>query len=467
MRLEQRGQSWHNHIGGNVEGLPLILSALPSPVAPNAPSEFYGAERATHGVSRSGGMSPPASASTSTSTSTCLVIHFDINETILIGDEAGGDTVDDVVNKMIAKSAFVRIPATADSAAATFDTHSVVPTHWWDGSPIREDSDPNGASNSLAETPPPAPLYTGWDWPDQCCPYYRTAYKKRSKSFVRHHGAAYMPLYRRIHEQLLKARGDHILPAFFRTLVELTARQVPHTVVFRTFGSDLDRVAAAVSDFATGKHPDHPHFVNPNYVLNPSNLYRGRWVPKRQSEIPKATIGSEVTNNDDVNSEFVYQLTEYAHKDGSIVVAEGDEKVLDRLHTCSICGIQDDYEFWSANDCQPWAGKPVWKVPVPPTQSQTYYHHILFDDNIHNLEFDSIASVRVPCTSSLPDGGPSSSSESYRTLTGRETLREQGIHLIRVPTIEPVVNEHWFIEQIDRISRNLGLSAAASRPPPS
>ena len=29
-----------------------------------------------------------------------LVIHFDINETILIGDEAGGDSVEDCLNKV-------------------------------------------------------------------------------------------------------------------------------------------------------------------------------------------------------------------------------------------------------------------------------------------------------------------------------------------------------------------------------
>jgi hypothetical protein len=404
------------------------------------------------------------------------VIHFDINETILIGDEAGGDTVDDVVNKMLAKSAFVRLPAAtaAGGTAADCETHNIVPTHWWDGSPILEESGADDASNSSQEASPPAPLYTGWEWPDQCCPYYRTAYKKRSKSFVRHHGAPYLPLYRRICEKLSSAHttSDHILPAFFRTLVELTARNVPHTVVLRTFGSDLERVAAAVSDFAAGRHPDHPHFANPNYVLHPSKLYRGRWIRKqRSSENTEATIRSEVTTGDELKDEFVYQLSEYApQEDGRpSVVAEGDDQVLDRLHSCTICGIQDDYEFWSSHDCQPWAGKPVWKVMPPPqsqSQSQTCcYHHVLFDDNIHNLEFDSIASVRVPCNiSSAADGVSSSLSPSppmYRTLTGFEILQEQGVHLVRVPTLEPVLNETWFLEQIDLVLSNARAALAA------
>jgi len=36
-----------------------------------------------------------------------LFLHFDVNETILVGDVAGGDTPEDCLNKIIAKSAFV------------------------------------------------------------------------------------------------------------------------------------------------------------------------------------------------------------------------------------------------------------------------------------------------------------------------------------------------------------------------
>ena len=37
-----------------------------------------------------------------------LALHFDVNETIMVGDPAGGDTFDDSLNKILAKSAFVR-----------------------------------------------------------------------------------------------------------------------------------------------------------------------------------------------------------------------------------------------------------------------------------------------------------------------------------------------------------------------
>ena len=39
---------------------------------------------------------------------THLLLHFDLNETILLGDDAGGDTYEQCIHKIIAKSAFVQ-----------------------------------------------------------------------------------------------------------------------------------------------------------------------------------------------------------------------------------------------------------------------------------------------------------------------------------------------------------------------
>lgn len=65
-------------------------------------------------------------------------------------------------------------------------------------------------------------------------------------------------------------------------------------------------------------------------------------------------------------------------------------------------------------------------------------HHIFFDDNIHNLPEVSIAAVRVQ----------ESQGDQYQTLDGTETLGMQGLHLVRVPTPEPILNKNWFLEQI-------------------
>lgn len=126
-------------------------------------------------------------------------------------------------------------------------------------------------------------------------------------------------------------------------------------------------------------------------------------------------------------------------------MAAGDGEALRIIEGRSVVGVQDDYQFWSANGCDPSAGKPVWVVDGVSedddgqTKSQPPRHHILFNDNIHNDPTDSIVSVR------RSKGGLSG---TFRTLTGAEIVELQGCHLFRVPTIEPIMDELWFLRQI-------------------
>jgi len=333
-----------------------------------------------------------------------LVVHFDINETILVGDEAGGDTRNDCLNKMLAKSAFVQIPETGKVSYE--ETSAIEPTHWWDGTPIK--------NNGVAPNRIP-PLHIGWQWPDGCCPYYRTAFKKKSKTFVQHDGSLYQSTYNAI-DTLLKHRGvcelpvlNNMLPAFFETLEQLSRTDQKKTIVLRTMGTDLPDIAQAVTAFAQGKHKDYPEFHDTNLILDTESLVKGRWLRN-----PNGTT--------------VYQLFR-----GDELVAAGDQQVLDFIHSHTICGIQDDYPFWHSNGYEPWSGKPVWKLPNA--------LHVLLDDNIHNLEHDSIACVRQP---------DASDPKKFESLTGQEIRQEQCRHLIRVPTIAPILHSRWFLEMIDK-----------------
>jgi len=350
-------------------------------------------------------------ASKGASFSTRLVVHFDINETVLVGDDAGGDTREDSLNKILAKSAFVRIPSNKKVVwGKTMEKNSdlIEPSRWWDGQVIGDAQD--------GEVPPP--LYTGWNWPPGCCPYYRTAFKKRAKRFVDHKdGKKYKKLYDELESRLMfpattETKGlpdilSHLLPALFETIQTLQDRSQPVRFVFRTFGSDLPDIANAITAFSRGKHPSYPKFIHPELELN--TIVRGRW-----------------------NKDGVYQLWDYSLQ---TVLASGDAEIIEFLDSHLMCGIQDDYEYWAANGWEPWAGKPVW---VPKWNDDV--HHVLFDDNIHNLEHDSIASVRLQ----QEEGRP------YQTLSGKETMEMQGLYLIRVPTVEPILNTKWFVKKVDQ-----------------
>jgi hypothetical protein len=308
------------------------------------------------------------------------------------------------------------------------NTRDYEPTHWWDGTPINEQDDSSS----------PPPLYTGWQWPIHCCPYYRTAYKKYAKTFTKGHGSGYMPLYQRLEHCLLQQHSDHrlplthpfyrMLPSFFYTLVKMQEMKKEYTLVLRTFGSDLDDIALALNDFATGKHPHYPSFREPRLMLQECHLFRGRY--RSESKDDKSSS----------NSQSIYDLWEWGSDFtcSSKLVASGDDEVLKVIENLSVCGIEDDYFYWDTNKNAPSSGKPVWIHPSVKDGGNTSYHHLFFDDNIHNDARDSIVAVRA-----WDEVG-----NSWKSLSGEETIEQQGKYVVRVPTIAAILQQDWFLQQI-------------------
>ena len=421
-----------------------------------------------------------------------LFLHFDVHETILLGDPAGGDSVHECVNKIIAKSAFVSTSGIDEhhaddnelqddhptrprikrspSSGNICDTHQFEPTHWWNGMTI---------SDCNSSTPPP-PLYTGWEIPPDTCPYYRTRYKVHAKKFTSTvHGQVYRPLYDKLCLKMGLDRDPdddvggggesdqptdvfkNFLPAFWQTLmyyfpstktavsnestqsvaglVETQSQRLPPppkvTLVLRTFGLDLPRVAKAISEFAQGNHPDYPTYSNDDLILAEDDLYCSGWSYHKNG------------HNDE--EELVYSLHRASDQgEKGTPVYSGDDDILNFLQTKTIAGIQDNYPFWRENNHAPWAGKPVW------TNTSVHghdHHHVLLDDNIHNDPSDGAGGIRAPVVAENNGEGDSSNNYNrYESLHGQEALDLHGRHLIRVPTIRPSLEDDWFIRQIEK-----------------
>ena len=395
-----------------------------------------------------------------------LILHFDINETILVGDEAGGDSVHECLNKIIAKSAFCMVPTTTPCSTSTENTESaqlnfsisetkkMKPSHWWDGTPLPNDKDNDDTTN---ETPPP--LFTEWIWPPSTVPYYRTAYKRNAKCFTSHpHGRCYQSLYHQLERALELPKSvqgskdevgcDHpfhrMIPSFFHTLVELQKRKWSYTLVLRTFGSDLQDVVQAIQDFARGKHPLFPDFRDSTLAeWDTTKLYRGRW------RMPQNGMKESSGNPVDQDFDAVYDLyPSHSHNDQNNPIATGDREVLSIIENCKVCGIQDDYAHWDKNNNAPWAGKPVWIRKKNKQNASSFCHQIFFDDNIHNDPTDSIVSVRLE-RSCDEDGIRKAEIGPFKSLSGVEIIEMQGKHLIRVPTICAIQERDWFIQRIE------------------
>ena len=115
-------------------------------------------------------------------------------------------------------------------------------------------------------------------------------------------------------------------------------------------------------------------------------------------------------------------------------------------------------------------------------------HHILFDDNIKNDAEDSIAGVRLRRDEASPfgdltgegakpphararviairqTGTPARIARLHATsaCTPAGTRQMHGVHLVRVPTFEPILRPEWFLDRITDCERARAEGLAQSR----
>jgi len=353
-----------------------------------------------------------------------LVLHFDVNETILVGDEAGGDTFEAALNKVIAKSVFVR--AGPDGKAADRPLRAA------DGTAVE----------GAASTPPMCLDHAGW--PEGCVSYYRgvcrTAADKKAFTEPGNLGEQHRPALEEL-ERALRWRGGAagacpdpdprlchdgvhhlLLPAFFVTLAELAQAGRAVSVVVRTFGSDTAAVLGAIRAFGEGaavRCADGRQVPAVPELAGASGQWAGRYAADGSFSL-RAPHGQPAALIED--EEAVVRLLEW----GGASSREAAPRI-------SVTAIQDDYDWWSGHGWAPSAGKPLWV-----TESDESALHIFFDDNIHPLPDDSIVAVR---SRPSPD-------EPFRAVGGAEALAMHGTHLIRVPTAAPILDERWFLDRI-------------------
>lgn len=371
-----------------------------------------------------------------------LVLHFDVNETIMVGDPAGGDTFEDCLNKICAKSAVVRtVPETERATSGRWTQWT-----WYDGTPLDPDV---RAAQGLTDPPP---LLEDWEFgqePAGCSSFYKTDELKKAfaKSFTEDGSPGV--IYRGIYEKMEKALrcgpevatdrrlchdGVHhfLLPAFFFTLTALRDAGRQFSLVIRTFGTDGPKVVEALQAFSEGAH---------SFAAVPE-------IAASLSESPQWTGSYRVQGEGSV---FVLQSEggETVSNEAAVVAA------LTKPATAisAVC-CQDDYKWWRGHDYSPSAGKPLW-VTIDET---SITHPIFFDDNIHNDAVDSIVAVRVATSSPVGE-----ESGGYAALTGEGTIAMQGLVLKRTPTWCPILDEGWFVHQIGVSEANLAAARQDGR----
>ncbi|GMH55015.1 hypothetical protein TrST_g9759 [Triparma strigata] len=328
-----------------------------------------------------------------------IVLHFDVNETIILEDIAGGDTREMCLNKIIAKSAAV-LPAAGGSWT------------WLDGTPLND------------QTPQPvSSLSTTFELPPSAVPYYRVkSLKPNALNFTTHeHGSRFRGIYddlvaKMTHgslpEALSKDGNTHfVLPSFFRTVAELHKSKRSFNIVIRTFGYDLPEIAKSITAFAQGLHPDFPDFVAPEFEVTDEKIFEGRYI------------------STDAGANVEWRLSNPETKSNL-----SEAEALELMESSRITLVQDDYDHWKASGYNPQCGKPCWV-----TKGGGSTKHIFFDDNIWPDPKDSIVAVRQRES----EGG------DYVPMSGEEIMAEESKSIVKVFGIEACLDDNYFLNKIN------------------
>ncbi|XP_044307954.1 uncharacterized protein LOC123034573 [Varanus komodoensis] len=168
---------------------------------------------------------------------------------------------------------------------------------------------------------------------------------------------------------LLSIKGEQakhyhlVLPSFFYLLESLHREGRQFAVIFRTFGTDLPRLLPAVQCALEGQHPHFPTLQN---VSLPVNLTPGKIRCSKRKVV--LTNGTERLSTEDGGRKmYMY----FSSREG-------------------LCGFQDHFDWWARNQFSNQGGKPLW---IDPHDSST--HHICIDDNIRLNDSDTIVHPQV------------------------------------------------------------------------
>ncbi|CAG9580763.1 conserved hypothetical protein [Leishmania major strain Friedlin] len=364
-----------------------------------------------------------------------LVIHMDINKTIIQVDQAGGRTMDDVLNSNVAANTFGLVDptdnkwrplyCTADAPAVPPDTHS---------GPIMSYE---AYIDSLHCAPPgmqelpKAERDAVWK---SVSNLRRQATRKFT--FPGEVGESYAPLVDLQRQHLQHSDGYYIIPAFFHMVNTLSELNLRFTLIFRTFGSDLNTVLQEWRSFILGTHACKPsgpvlQELKENYIEPLSGSFF------RQADDVYICYGPRVSLSSYLNSGFEEtdpaKVLEYLHQVPGCTSAYRtsfadlkDHLVEYFARSKNIGGLVDYYPSWAQAAEHRTGGKVF-----PISQNDPSYYFVFFDDNIFLGDEHSIVDVRE--------------ADGAKSVVDAEVERK---YCVPVNAFRAIVDKEYFVNEL-------------------
>ena len=343
-----------------------------------------------------------------------LVLHFDVNKTIVAVDSATGETVEDSLNVYLSGMAWGK--ENAGKWECAVNELSLHPQETGNVSFYKFEERKFDKQNRHAFR---YQLSSFTDKPQgsNFKPYLNMLLQKltwRIPYDESLHGHMTVP-------GTKDFRYHFILPSFFKLLNHLVTNNRDFAIIFRTFGSDANSVLKSITESIEQKMPFCVE------ISSLSNKIANEILLLRRKTGNKFTLSSETTN-----SGFVRP------------VERTDDEMYEYMTSrTGITAISDDLRDWSANNFHPSKGKPIW---INLQDDDT--HHIFFDDNIRPANSDSIVNLRLK----------RECSESYEDVQTHEEFKYVNKNIVPVTFPDAIMNEDYFIEKLQLCESSMDTS---------
>jgi hypothetical protein len=232
----------------------------------------------------------------------------------------------------------------------------------------------------------------------------------------------------------------HLIPSFFRTLIYLKKQKREFSVIFRTFGNELDKIVWEFNRFCNGLHPCFSgRNGTPLIRFDGSKGAKDLRIRDGEQKGLFYRLSNEIQDTRflqgtyDRENKTYHEFNQVLYDDSTYSNFEMSEdhliiyqKILDTLKKFSSMAISDDYNSWTENDNH----REVAKLLLL-DQGDYGTQHIFFDDKADDDEDCNV---------------------DARDVISKEILSDKKTKNINVIKVEPhraILEPDYFIKMIE------------------
>jgi hypothetical protein len=351
-----------------------------------------------------------------------LVLNMDVNKTILMADVISGKSQSDCVNQEIAAVAWGKASEAGEWALVVEELSVELPA---------------GHGNELT---------TYFDWIEMKYPGSdnKKFRQKLTSTFTEsgQPGMMFADKARDLESKLKRPDGSNmvLLPSFLELLAELKRRKRSFTVVFRTFGEDLEAVSQDLNHFCEGTHPMFPGVRmdgsdgQSDYRVRINDPDRCGTYHRDDASGLSVVMGTTEQPGEGKHKQCKDKSIAFYGDFPGVSIITGFEAVRDFMWAkCEKAGtlaMRDYHAYWKAKKQTAEGGKVFMFNPCLSLKQ----HEIFFDDNIRHEDFYIIQPISI--------------SDASRKQWPINLLRS---HICRAEPYLSITDRRYFIKEVERL----------------